>query len=329
MFSVHVIAAIVSELSMQGIEASAALEGTGLAESQLEIHATKSSYRQLDLVMRNALALSNDTAIALRAGRRLHVTSHGMFGYGLLTSATYADALLFANQFMRVPGPCCDIVVTHNGMMGTCRLDPVYWPDSATDTHRFAVELSLSGHLTAARDLVDEAFRFHRVAVDYAAPPHAALYEGLFECPILFSQRSCEYEYHRNISQRTLADARMHAMAREICEEVLSEINRASGIAADVRRLLIEQRGQYPSFEVIAEKLGLSPRSLWRRLAAEGTSYRKLLAESRVRLAIEYLRKTEMTHEEIGSRLGYSDVANFRHAFVRWTGRNPSDFRGN
>jgi hypothetical protein len=53
MFSVHVIAAIVSELSMQGIEASAALEGTGLAESQLEIHATKSSYRQLDLVMRN------------------------------------------------------------------------------------------------------------------------------------------------------------------------------------------------------------------------------------------------------------------------------------
>ena len=115
MFSVHVIAAIVSELSMQGIEAYAALEGTGLAESQLEIHATKSSYRQLDLVMRSALALSNDTAIALRAGRRLHVTSHGMFGYGLLTSATYADALLFANQFMRVPGPCCDIVVTHDG----------------------------------------------------------------------------------------------------------------------------------------------------------------------------------------------------------------------
>ena len=71
MFSVHVIAAIVSELSMQGIEASAALDGTGLAESQLEIHATKSSYGQLDLVMRNALALSNDTAIALRSGRRM------------------------------------------------------------------------------------------------------------------------------------------------------------------------------------------------------------------------------------------------------------------
>jgi AraC-like DNA-binding protein len=46
-----------------------------------------------------------------------------------------------------------------------------------------------------------------------------------------------------------------------------------------------------------------------------------------MRLAIEYLRKTSMTSEEIASRLGYSDAANFRHAFIRWTGKSPSDFR--
>ena len=44
-------------------------------------------------------------------------------------------------------------------------------------------------------------------------------------------------------------------------------------------------------------------------------------------LAIEYLRKTRMTNDEIASRLGYSDAANFRHAFRRWTFRQPSDFR--
>ena len=47
-----------------------------------------------------------------------------------------------------------------------------------------------------------------------------------------------------------------------------------------------------------------------------------------MRLAIEYLRKTEMTNEEIASRLGYSEASNFRHAFLRWTGKNPSEFRG-
>ena len=78
----------------------------------------------------------------------------------------------------------------------------------------------------------------------------------------------------------------------------------------------------------MAEELGMYPRALRRKFEAEGTSYRDLLAEVRMRLAVEYLRKTEMTNEEIASRLGYSDAANFRHAFTRWTGKSPSDFRG-
>jgi AraC-like DNA-binding protein len=44
-------------------------------------------------------------------------------------------------------------------------------------------------------------------------------------------------------------------------------------------------------------------------------------------LAIAYLRKTDITTEDIAVRLGYSDGANFRHAFRRWTGKSTSDFR--
>ncbi|MGG6495483.1 UNVERIFIED_CONTAM: AraC family transcriptional regulator, partial [Bacteroidetes bacterium 56_B9] len=68
------VAAVVAELGAQGIDASAVLEGTGLAVAQLESHTTRISYRQLDGAIRNALRLSNDPAIALRAGLRMHVT---------------------------------------------------------------------------------------------------------------------------------------------------------------------------------------------------------------------------------------------------------------
>ena len=94
-----------------------------------------------------------------------------------------------------------------------------------------------------------------------------------------------------------------------------------------ISELLIEQPGRYPSIETIASQLNMHPRALRRRLEAEGTSYRELLAEVRMRLAIEYLRKTQMTNEEIASRLGYSEAANFRHAFARWTRKSPSAFR--
>jgi AraC-like DNA-binding protein len=328
-YSPHSIAAIVAELAEQSIDPSSVLEGTNLVQSQLDSHTTKISYRQLDLVIKRTLQLTKDPAIALRAGERMHVTAYGMYGYALLSSATHDEAREFAARYIRVVGPFCDfrVAVEENG---TTRyvIEPLHWPDSADDRHRFAVEFALSAHLTATRDHVGSDFAFSRVMLDYPAPAYAEIYDQLFNCPVQFEQRGCGYEHISDgLPTRRLADPRTYAMAREMCEQLLEEVNQAGGVAADIRRILIEQPGRYPSIEAIAEKLEMYPRALRRKLEAEGTSYRDLLAEVRMRLAIEYLRKTQMTNEEIAGRLGYSDAANFRHAFMRWTGKNPSDFR--
>ncbi len=100
-------------------------------------------------------------------------------------------------------------------------------------------------------------------------------------------------------------------MAREMCEQLLGEVNRAGGVAADVWRILIERPGRFPNIKAIALKIEMHPRALRRKLEAEGTSYSALLAEVRRRLAIEYLRKTQMVNKEIASRLGYSDERKF------------------
>ena len=57
------------------------------------------------------------------------------------------------------------------------------------------------------------------------------------------------------------------------------------------------------------------------------TSFRELLDEIRSQVAMKYLRDTVMTSEDIAVSLGFSDAANFRHAFLRWTGKSPSEFR--
>jgi AraC-like DNA-binding protein len=326
-FSPHSIAAIVAEASGQGVEPAKMLEGTGLVLPQLESYATRISYRQLDAVIRNALRLSRDPAIALHAGERMHVSAYGMYGYALLSSATHAQAREFAARYVRVVGPLCDFTTTYDGTKVIATFEPMHWPNPTENVHRFAVEFALTAHLTTLRDRSGQAFGFSRVLLDYGAPRYSAAYQGVFKCPVLFNQQRCGYDYGRIDGPLALADVRTHAMAREMCEDVLGEVNRAGGVAADVRRILIEQPGRYPSIEAIAKQLDIYPRALRRRLKAEGTSYRDLLAEVRMRLAIEYLRKTQITNEEIASRLGYSDAANFRHAFMRWTGKSPSDFR--
>jgi AraC-like DNA-binding protein len=327
MYSPHSIAAVVAELEGQGIDPTEVLDGTGLAAPQLSRHTTRVSYRQLDQVIRNALRLSGDPALALRAGQRMHITAYGMYGYALLSSATHAEARDFAVRYMRVIGPFCECTLSLDEETVCIAFEPTHWPNPTDDVHRFAVEFALAAHLTATRDRVGSHFAFSRIVLDFPPPPHAELYAKIFECPILFQQPSCRYEHRHNDQAVKLADPRTHAMAREMCEQLLEEINRTGGIAADIRRILIEQPGRYPSIETIAEKLEMYPRALRRKLEAEGTSYRDLLAEVRMRLAIEYLRKTQMTNEEIAGRLGYSDAANFRHAFIRWTGKSPSDFR--
>jgi len=323
----HSIAAIVAELALESVAPSDALEGTGLLETQLDSHTTKVSYRQIDAVIRNALRLSGNPAVALRAGQRMHVTAYGMYGYALLSSPTQAAARDFAAKYILVVGPFCDFTVDSNDARVTVTFEPTHWPNPIDDVHRFAVEFALSAHLTATRDRVGPQFAFSHVFLDYAQPRYVEAYDRLFGCSILFRQDRCGYEHLRDDGPIRLADPRSHAMAREICEQLLDEVNRAGGVAADIRRILIEQPGRYPSIEAVAEKLSMYPRALRRKLEAEGASYRELLAEVRMRLAIEYLCKTRMTNEEIANRLGYSDAANFRHAFLRWTGKSPTDFR--
>ena len=327
-YSPHSIAAIVSELGAQRVERDV-LDGTGLERDELALHTTQVSYQQIDIVVRNAIRLSKDPAIALRAGQRMRITTYGIYGYALLSSPTYKDAREFSNRYIRVVGPLCEATNAYQDARVVCTMEPNHWTDPSDVAYRFAVEFALSAHLTTGRDLAGPSFGFSHVALAYAKPEHFDVYDELFACPVRFGQRSNTFGYDLSLADGavTLADARSHAMAREMCEQILAEINRGGGAAAEIRRLLIERSGRYPNIEVIAAELSIHPRALRRRLEAEGTSYRDILAEVRRRLAVEYLRKTNMTNEEIARRLGYSDAANFRHAFLRWTGKSPSDFR--
>ena len=81
------------------------------------------------------------------------------------------------------------------------------------------------------------------------------------------------------------------------------------------------------SLEDVASELGVSVRTLRRRLTDKGTSYRRIVDDLRREVAIKYLRDTDMTVEDVAFALGFNDAANFRRAFRRWTSATPQQFR--
>jgi AraC-like DNA-binding protein len=83
----------------------------------------------------------------------------------------------------------------------------------------------------------------------------------------------------------------------------------------------------HPSLERVAEHLGLSARTLQRKLQDLGTTHNELVDQIRHELATRYLAEKEMAICEVAYLLGFSEPSSFHRAFKRWTGTTPKDYR--
>ena len=110
------------------------------------------------------------------------------------------------------------------------------------------------------------------------------------------------------------------------CDVLMQRNERRRGITALVRTKLFRDSGRFPTLPDVAAELDVHPRTLRRRLAEEGTSFRALLNEARSTVAVDLLRNVGLTVEEVSTRLGYTEVSTFSHAFKRWYGVAPSAY---
>jgi AraC-like DNA-binding protein len=107
-------------------------------------------------------------------------------------------------------------------------------------------------------------------------------------------------------------------------ENIPTQANRL--LPLRLRRLLMRYYGAFPSMDTAASDLGMSPRTLSRKLAEDGTTYQQVLDTLREKLAKEYFSRGGSSVTQIALKLSYTDSSNFAKAFKRWTGMSPSDF---
>ena len=111
-------------------------------------------------------------------------------------------------------------------------------------------------------------------------------------------------------------------------DAILANMPARTGVAVDVRRALASRIGADGTrMSAIARHLGISERTLQRRLADDGVSYQELVEEVRRAAAGRYLDESALAIGEIAYLLGYSEPAAFHRAFKRWYGTTPEQFR--
>lgn len=173
----HSITAIIQQVESQTGAVQKILDGTDLEVSMLARHTTRTSCQHLEKVVRNTLNLMQDTDVALRAGRRMRVTSYGMYGYALLSSANFIDVSMVNNKYILSGSPFCQAPMILQGNGGYCTLTPRQWTDPADMAYRFSVEFALAAHLSVCRDVTGGRFGFSRVELAYPRPVYGDAYE--------------------------------------------------------------------------------------------------------------------------------------------------------
>ncbi|AIG03827.1 ornithine utilization regulator [Pseudomonas fluorescens] len=322
--TLNAVSLVLDSFQAQGVASEALLAGSGICAADLGRADARITTNQEMRVCANAVALRRD--LGLELGQRMHVSSYGMLGYGLLTCATFGDALRLALRYPALLGTLFALSLEEEGqrIWFTAR---DYREDPALV--QFNVELCLVSLNVICDDLLGQTLPLLGARFDYAAPAYQARYAERFDCPLQFDAGTNAFAFDRDWLDYPLplADAITHRAIAERCRKQNTEFTGRQAWLGRVRELLAAQLSTSPGLDGLARQMNCSPRTLRRHLHALGCSYQELLDELRFEQAKQLLGHGELAIHQIAEQLGFSEAASFRHAFVRWSGVAPSQFR--
>ncbi len=294
------VALLLEHARQRGLSDDVVLAGSGLRALDLAATTEVTATQELRVV-RNLRARLGE--VGPQVGRRYRASTFGVLGYALLASRTVHEAMNVALRFLdlshtfaiprvELDGQRVRIVVEGNGL--------------PLDVRRFLVERDAA----AIRAVLTELAR-----LPIRSPAGAGA--GVDDVRVLSFDLA---ELDRPLSH---SDRSSLAACEAACRDVVGRRRVRSGFAGQVRVLVTQRLPVGAPTASVAGSLGVSERTLRRRLAAEGTSYQRLLDEVRGSMAEELLGTGRLSVEEVGLRLGYAEASSFIAAHRRWTGETP------
>lgn len=310
----------------RGLSPDRLLAGSGLSAGQLTDPDGEVTAHQELRVVRNLAAALPDAGLAV--GREYHATTFGILGFAFISSPTMRDAVAVALRYLDLSFTFSIPRVSIADGEVRLTMDDGLLP---ADVARFLVERDLAAIHTVIDELVPGGVPLTGVTFRFPAPESVADYRSVFGRTPRFGADATVATFDAAYLDEPLPQANPHtvAMCDAQCRALVSRRRARTGMAHDVREGLTRFGAVSSRMPDVARSLGVSTRTLRRRLDEEGTSFRALLDEVREALAEELLTKGAVPVEDVAFRLGYAEASSFIHAFKRWKGVTPTAFLRN
>jgi len=329
--SVSITLTLVRALQQLGVDnTDVLLEKAGIKQDILDQPENRLPFSQQETFWQLALEASDET-LPLVFAAQSQPASFSITGYIAMNSDTIGDALDATAHYLAVAG--------EGGRLEVQRDDEqihVEYVALNADHHVSAVRscAMLAANLMLGHWLIGEIFSPDRIELMLPAPIDDSEFKRFFNAPLHFSATRNRLSFNRSIETVKIPHASLDLLnlMKARADKVIAQTQKSSGhhqTTDQVATLLISTlMGQEPDKARIADQLGMSQRTLQRRLSSEGTSYQQVLDNTRHQLALDYLKQPELTISDIAYLLGFTEPSAFYRAFKKWNGQTPGQFRG-
>lgn len=308
-----------------GIEPAPLLRRAGLPPGLFEQERASVTTDELFALYEALSDVSTDPAIGLKLATQDRVEHYDAVAIAALYARSFGDALQRMQRYKQLT---CPEIVHVTEREGECHVR-FEWLLAPGTEPELLLDLCFAWVAEIARRGSEDAIKAKRVEL---RRPEArrALYEGHFGCGVRFDAPGNVLVFEQADLARPFVTHNADVLAivapqleAELAEQLASRSFREH-VKVTLKRTLA---GQRPELRTVARELGVSARTLQRRLTDESVTFQQLIAEARRELARHYLQHSALELNETAYLLGYEDANSFFRAFQQWEGTSPGEWR--
>ena len=316
---------VLAAAQQQGVAREPLLAQAGIAAH--ELNAERWPIDHITRLWCAAARCTQDAGFGLKVGAGVGPASFNVVSFLLQSAPTLREAFVLVQQ--------CQSLISDGGrfqtIAGADSCWVVYHPNQgelAFSPHQ--IEAVLAAMVTFTRWVAGTSLRPLAVQFSQARLGPLSGYRELFRCPVTFEQAFSGVLVANALLDAPLpqADAQVAQVLHEHARERLAALSARTDLGQALRAWIAGQlQAHLPTRAQAARALGLTERTLARRLQAQGLSFSGVLDEARREAALQALAQTQRSLAEIGQALGYAEPSVFNRAVRRWTGSAPGAWR--
>jgi len=317
----------IARLKSAGVEVAPLLKRAGLTPEAIAEPEERLSVRSQIALLREAAIALKDDCIGFTLARDFDPREIGLLYYVMASSQTAGDALKRIARYSKITNEALVFGYQEgNGLVLSLSYSGV-----SRHSDRHQIEFCMFGALRLCRMLTGQNLVPQHFAISHYRSEGASEMARFVGTKVEFGADRDEFAL--NVDARELplihADSHLNDLLLKYCEAALADRR------GDMSQLRTRVENAISSVlphgkarvEDVARSLGMSKRTLARRLSDEGLNFTEILQQLRRDLAVRYLDDRRLHVSKIAWLVGFHEVSAFTHAFKRWTGKTPRELR--